>query len=100
MIAIGIAFSALTVAVLLAGFFRAKRRGAFAAYGWFGIAALLGSEYLMFRGVNPVATFFTPIAWSAYILIADAAILALTGRSRLNDAPITVARMAFFSIPL
>ena len=54
----------------------------------------------MLRGVEPVATFFTPIAWSAYILIADAAVLALTNRSRLNDAPITLARMAFLSIPL
>lgn len=54
----------------------------------------------MFRGVEPVATFFTPIAWSAYILIVDAAVLALTNRSRLNDAPVTVARMALLSIPL
>ncbi len=54
----------------------------------------------MFRGVEPVATFFTPIAWSAYILIADAAVLALTNRSRLNDAPVMVARMALLSIPL
>ena len=54
----------------------------------------------MFHGVEPVATYFTPIAWSAYILIADAAVLALTDRSRLNDAPITLARMALLSIPL
>lgn len=54
----------------------------------------------MFKGIEPVATYFTPIAWSAYILIADAAVLALTGRSRLNDAPITVARMALLSVPL
>ncbi len=58
------------------------------------------AEALMLHGVEPVATFFTPIAWSAYILIADAAVLALTGRSRLNDAPIVLARMALLSIPL
>jgi hypothetical protein len=100
MIAIGIAFTSLTVVVLVAGFFRARRRRAFPAYGWFGIAALFGSEFLMFHGINPIATFFTPIAWSAYILITDAAVLAVTGRSRLNDAPITVARMALLSVPL
>jgi len=100
MIATGIAFTLFTVVVLVAGFFRARRRRAFPVYGWLGIAALLGAECLMFRGVNPVATFFTPIAWSAYILITDAAVLAMTGRSRLNDAPITVARMGFLSIPL
>ena len=54
----------------------------------------------MFHGVEPAATFFTPVAWSAYILIVDAAVLSLTHRSRLNDAPITVARMALLSIPL
>jgi hypothetical protein len=50
---------------------------------------------LLFRGIAPVPIYFTPIAWSAYMLIADAAVLALTGRSRLSDAPITLARMAF-----
>ena len=55
---------------------------------------------MLFRGIEPVATYFTPIVWSAYILIADAAVLALTNRSRLHDAPITLARMALLSIPL
>jgi hypothetical protein len=100
MIALGIAVTAATVTVLVAGFFRTRRRHPFPAYGWLGIVALAGAEWLMFAGIEPVATYFTPIAWSAYILIADAAVLALTGRSRLNDAPITVARMALLSIPL
>jgi hypothetical protein len=55
---------------------------------------------LLFARIEPVATYFTPIAWSSYILIADAAVLALTNRSRLNDAPIVVARLALLSIPL
>jgi len=69
-------------------------------YGWLGIVTLACAEWLMFHRVEPVATYFTPIAWSAYILIADGAVLALTARSRLNDAPITLARMALLSIPL
>lgn len=100
MIGIGIGITAATVAILVLGFFRARRRRPFPAEGWFGIIALAGAEWLMFRGVEPVATYFTPIAWSAYILIADSAVLALTGRSRLHDAPLTVARMALLSIPL
>jgi hypothetical protein len=100
MIGIGIGITAATVAILVLGFFRARRRRAFPAEGWLGIIALTGAEWLMFRGVEPVATYFTPIAWSAYILIADSAVLALTGRSRLHDAPMTVARMALLSIPL
>jgi hypothetical protein len=100
MLGIGIGFTVLTVAALMVGFFRTRRRRPFPAYGWLGLAALVSAEYLMFLGVEPVATYFTPIAWSAYILIADAAVLALTGRSRLNDAPHTLARMALLSIPL
>ncbi len=100
MIALGIAITAATAALLVAGFFRAHRTRPFPAYGWLGFVALGLAEWLMFKGVEPVATYFTPIAWSAYILIADAAVLAITGRSRLNDAPIQFARMALVSIPL
>lgn len=97
---IGIAITAATAALLVAGFFRARRRQSFPPHGWFGILALAGAEVLMFRGVEPVATYFTPLAWSAYVLIADAAVFAITGRSRLKDAPLTLARMALLSIPL
>jgi hypothetical protein len=96
----GIVITAATAAVLVIGFFRAPRRRTFPAYGWLGIVALVCAEWLMFKGIEPVATYFTPIAWSAYILIADAGVLALTGRSRLNDAPVTLVRMALLSIPL
>jgi hypothetical protein len=100
MIGLGIAVTAATAAALVIGFFRSVRRRPFPIQGWLGIVALGSAEWLMFHGIEPVATYFTPIAWSAYILIADAAVLSLTGRSRLNDAPITLARMALLSIPL
>jgi hypothetical protein len=97
---IGIAATAVTVAALVIGFFRQRRRFPFPAYGWLGIVALAGAEWMLFHRVEPVPTFFTPIAWSAYLLIADAAVLALTGRSRLHDAPTIFLRMALLSIPL
>ncbi len=97
---IGIAITAVTVAILVIGFFRVRRRLPFPPHGWIGIVALAAAELLMFRHVEPVATYFTPTAWSAWILIADAAVLVITGRSRLNDAPVTLARMALLSIPL
>ena len=97
---LGLALTAATVASLFLGYFRARRFRAFPAYGWLGWLALLSAEALLFAHIEPVATYFTPIAWSAYILIADAAVLALTNRSRLNDAPIVFARLAFLSIPL
>jgi hypothetical protein len=97
---LGLALTAATVASLFLGYFRPRRFRAFPAYGWLGWLALLSAEALLFARIEPVATYFTPIAWSAYILIVDAAVLALTNRSRLNDAPIVVARLAFLSIPL
>jgi len=100
MLGFGIGVTAGTVAILAVAFFRSRRRREFPAHGWIGLLALLTAEALMFRGVEPAATYFTPIAWSAYILIADGAVLALTGRSRLHDAPLTMARMAALSIPL
>src|ERR1700722_12154419 len=98
--AVGVVVTTATALVLVIGYFRARRRRAFPVYGWLGWVALVFAEVLMFARVEPVATYFTPIAWSAYILIADAAVLTLTDRSRLNDAPIVVARLAFLSIPL
>ncbi len=97
---IGLAMTAATLAILVAGFFGRSRRHTFPAHGWLGIVALVGAECMVFAGIDPVATYFTPIAWSAYILIADAAVFALTNRSRLHDAPVTLARMALLSVPL
>src|SRR5580658_2757795 len=97
---LGLALTAGTAASLFLGYFRSRRLRAFPTYGWLGWLALLSAEALLFARVEPVATYFTPIAWSAYILIADAAVLAVTNRSRLNDAPIVVARLALLSIPL
>ena len=97
---LGLALTAATVALLFLGYFRARRLRAFPAHGWLGWLALLSGEALLFARIAPVTTYFTPIAWSSYILVADAAVLALTNRSRLNDAPIVVARLALLSIPL
>jgi hypothetical protein len=96
---IGVVITAATITILVAEFLR-KRRKALPFHGWLGIVALAGAEWLMFRGIEPVATYFTPIAWSAYILIADATAFAVSGRSRLQEAPLIFARMALLSIPL
>ena len=54
----------------------------------------------MFHGIEPAATYFTPLAWTSYILIADAAIFAITGHSRLREEPRGLLKMAALSIPL
>jgi hypothetical protein len=100
MVAIGIGITVLTVTAVVIRYLRIPHTRIFPPHGWLGIVSLATAEWLMFRGIEPVATYFTPIAWSAYILIADAAVLALTGRSRLHNAPITMVRMALLSNPL
>jgi len=100
MLGFGLGVTSATVAILVLGYFSRRSRRAFPLYGFVSLAALVAAETLMFRGVEPVATYFTPIAWTAYIFIADAAVLALTGRSRAHDAPATLARMALLSVPL
>src|SRR6202167_6118714 len=97
---LGLVLTSATVALLFFGYLRARRLRPFPAHGWLGWLALLSAEALLVARIEPVTTYFTPIAWSSYILIADAAVLPLTNRSRLNDAPIVVARLAFLSIPL
>ena len=95
----GVAITFLTIAILVIEFFRHKQT-ALATYGWAGLIALVGAECLMLRGVQPVAVYFTPIAWTCYILLADAAVLAVRGRSRLHDEAWQFVRVALLSVPL
>jgi len=99
MLKLGIILTAATVTILVVEFFRARRRP-LPAHGWLGVIALVCAEYLMFRGIEPAATYFSPLAWTAYILLADAAIFAISGESRLRDEPRGLLKMAVLSIPL
>ncbi|HKU20998.1 MAG TPA: hypothetical protein VJQ50_08295 [Terriglobales bacterium] len=99
MTALGVAITFVTVAVLVIEFLR-HRRSPLPVYGWFGLGMLTVAEWLVFRRFVPVATYFTPIAWTAYILLADAAVRAIQGHSRLRDHPAEFAAMALLSIPL
>ena len=99
MVKLGVIITAATVTICVLEFLRC-RKYTFPRAGWFAIAALAGGEWLMFRGIEPVATYFTPIAWTAYLLIVDSAVLAMTGRSRLRNSPRDLFQMALLSIPL
>jgi hypothetical protein len=99
MVKFGVMITAATVTILVVEFFRARRRS-FPAHGWLGLVALVCAEYLMFRGIEPAATYFSPVAWTSYILIADAAVFAISGRSRLREEPRGLLKMAALSIPL
>jgi hypothetical protein len=99
MTTLGVLITAAMMTILVAETLRNRTRE-FPAHGWLGIIALALFEWLMFRKFEPVATYFTPIAWTCYILIADAAIFSLNGRSRLEQAPKQLARIAALSLPL
>src|SRR5690348_461995 len=96
---LGIGITAANAAVLLIEFLR-KRQRSLPLYGWLGLILLIVAEILLFRRIEPVPTFFTPIAWTAYILVADSAVLAVSGYSRLHDAPGEFLQTALLSIPL
>ncbi|MBI3405979.1 MAG: hypothetical protein HY046_11035, partial [Acidobacteria bacterium] len=75
---LGVAIVAVCVTVLVAEFLRHRRR-ALPADGWLALVALLAAEFAMFRKIEPIATFFTPIAWTCYIVLADSALRAMAG---------------------
>ena len=99
MIPLGLAITLLTATVLIIEFFR-HRQGKLAAYGRAGLIGLIIAEWLLFRGFQPVTVFFTPIAWTCYILLADAAVLSIRGHSRLRDEPGEFVSVTVLSIPL
>jgi len=98
-IPLGLTITFLTATVLCIEFFR-HRQGKLAAYGWAALIGLIIAEWLLFRGFQPIAVYFTPIAWTCCILLADAAVLAIRGHSRLHDEPRKFASAAVLSIPL
>lgn len=69
-------------------------------YGWVGLVALLVNEALLPWRLDPLARWFTPIVWTAYILLADALVLRRRGASLIHDRPREALFMATASIPL
>ena len=99
MLKLGIILTAATVTILIVEYFRARRKP-LPLHGWLGLIALVCAEYLMFHGIEPAATYFSPIAWTAYILLADAATFSISGQSRLREESRGWLKMAALSIPL
>ena len=99
MVPLGLAFSFATIAVLAFGFFR-HRRTALPLYSWAGLALLATAGVLLWRHAYWTSIFFTPIAWTGYLLLVDGAVLAVRGHSRLHDTPREFAIMAALSVPL
>lgn len=89
------------VAFLLIHRFRSQRHGArIPKQAFFGASIVFAGQLMAQLGVTPVALFFTPIAWTGYILWIDGAIHSLRGRSLLRNDPAEFAWLALCSIPL
>jgi hypothetical protein len=65
-----------------------------------GLAVLLGSESATLAGLEPVASWNTPIGWTGFIVFADGVVFGKRGTSWMRSAPREFAFLALFSIPL
>jgi hypothetical protein len=65
-----------------------------------GLLMMIGSEAATLAGIEPFATWNTPIAWTGFILFADSIVYRARGRSWIRSAPAEFARLALVSIPL
>jgi hypothetical protein len=96
---LGVVIVVLQTGVLTVEFIRHRQRP-FALYGWAGLTGLLCGEGLLFSGIRPVTIYFTPLMWTCYILLTDAAVLAIRGHSFLHNHPRGFLELALLSIPL
>jgi hypothetical protein len=69
-------------------------------YGWLGLGLLVVGQGLLPLQAPLFSQWFTPIMWTAYILLADALVLRRRGASLLHDHPREAAFLATVSIPL
>ncbi|MGN6758690.1 MAG: hypothetical protein ACTHMJ_20130 [Thermomicrobiales bacterium] len=66
---------------------RQAAHGVFPWYGLLGAAILLVGGALFAARWRPVVVFFTPIAWTGYILLADAVVCRRVGTSLIRGRP-------------
>lgn len=97
---VGVVILLVFVVWMVIRFRGAHKSGAWAWRGGIGAGIILLSELLLWRKFYWVGLYFTPLVWSGYILLADAAVRRLTGRSRISDSPRRFAWLALWSIPL
>jgi hypothetical protein len=67
---------------------------------WIGLAIMIVSETATLLHVEPFWSWNTPIAWTGFIIFADAIVYRARGASWLRSAPREFALLALASIPL
>jgi hypothetical protein len=66
----------------------------------FGLATMIVTESATLAGIEPFATWNTPIAWTGFILFADGVVSNARGTSWIRSAPREFVFLAIASIPL
>ena len=97
---LGLALVAATVLFLAQRFLRSPRRRPIPAVGWLGLAIILISEALLGLRIAWVGIYFTPLAWTGYILLVDSLVASLEGSSYLRRSPEMFFALAVCSVPL
>ncbi len=96
----GILLFVATLIFFSVKYFRARKQSVLPWWGWAGFLIIFLGEFFLFRHVTWVATFFTPLMWTGYVLFVDAMVWSLRGESRLVRAPWQFLSLAFWSVPL
>jgi hypothetical protein len=65
-----------------------------------GLTVMVVTETATLAGIEPFASWNTPIAWTGFIIFADAWVWGARGRSWIRSAPGEFAFLALASIPL
>jgi hypothetical protein len=96
----GMVIVGVTVGFFGLRYFTRQKKEAFRLWGWAGLGLLFLVELSLLLGVRWVSIYFTPICWTGYLLMIDAAVASLKGSSRLANAPRGFFILALASIPL
>jgi hypothetical protein len=67
---------------------------------WIGLMVMVASETATLVRIEPFWSWNTPIAWTGFILFADAIVYRARGESWLRSAPREFAALSLVSIPL
>ncbi len=98
--ALGILILAAVIVFFTRRYFRSARRRPFPALGWSGLAIILVSETLLALRVYWATIYFTPLAWTGYLLLVDSLVASLQGTSLLRCSPRQFLALAAWSAPL
>ncbi len=99
-VTVGILLLLATVSFLATRYVRAPKPCAFRWWGWAGLAILAVAECLLYFRTPWLTTFFTPVMWTGYLLLADALVGRLGGESMLAGRRREFFALCFWSVPL